>query len=294
MMKVRHILPEKLWFLAVALGGLIAGALLILTFTNTTTTQNTSTILCSLGSTYVTRASSLAATARASTPIQLQSILHYATSRIVPQQSLSEIRVSFDVLHSHSPCNFLVFGLGHDSLMWASFNSLGTTLFLEEDPKWVQTVLKDAPDLRAHHVNYRTRLDEADTLIKSYKTIPECLPEKATVEGNVKCKLALVDMPKEVYEREWDLIMIDAPKGYFDAAPGRMGAIFSAAVLARRRKGQGLTHVFLHDVDRKVERMFAEEFLCRKYLVKAVGRLWHFEIPPLLNVTADVGATSFC
>ncbi|KAK9108498.1 hypothetical protein Syun_024509 [Stephania yunnanensis] len=178
--------------------------------------------------------------------------------------------------------------------MWASFNSLGTTLFLEEDPKWVQTVLKNAPNLRAHHVNYRTRLDQADALINSYKSVPECLPDKATLEGNAKCKLALADMPKEVYEREWDLIMIDAPRGYFDSAPGRMGAIFSAAVMARRRKGQGPTHVFLHDVDRKVERMFAEEFLCRKYLVKAVGRLWHFEIPPVVNVTADVGATTFC
>lgn len=79
--------------------------------------------------------------------------------------------------------------------------------------------------------------------------------------------------------------MIDAPRGYFDDAPGRMGAIYSAAVMARQRKKPGVTHVFLHDVDRKVEKAYAEEFLCRKYLKKAVGRLWHFEIPPAENVT---------
>lgn len=80
-------------------------------------------------------------------------------------------------------------------------------------------------------------------------------------------------------------MMIDAPKGYFAEAPGRMAAIFSAAVMARDRKGSGVTHVFLHDVDRKVEKVFAEEFLCRKYLVKGVGRLWHFQIPPKGNRT---------
>jgi len=107
--------------------------------------------------------------------------------------------------------------------------------------------------------------------------------------------LALDNLPDEVYEREWDLIMIDAPRGYFPEAPGRMGAIFSAAVMARNRKGSGATHVFLHDVDRKVEKMYAEEFLCRKNLVKAVGRLWHFEIPPAANVSdGRSSGASFC
>ncbi|MCL7027188.1 hypothetical protein MKW94_025224 [Papaver nudicaule] len=89
--------------------------------------------------------------------------------------------------------------------------------------------------------------------------------------------------------------MIDAPKGYFAEAPGRMAAIWSAAVMARNRKGPGVTHVFLHDVDRKVEKRFAMEFLCKKYLVKAVGRLWHFEIPSMANVSSSVtSGNSFC
>lgn len=88
--------------------------------------------------------------------------------------------------------------------------------------------------------------------------------------------------------------MIDAPRGYFAAAPGWMSAIFSAAVMARERKRSGVTHVFLHDVNRKVEKAHAEEFLCKKYLVKAVGRLWHFEIPPAKMNDDDIGSTSFC
>ncbi|KAL7171776.1 hypothetical protein ACSBR2_036443 [Camellia fascicularis] len=278
-MKNRHFSPEKKWSIIAALSGLVGGVLLISTFLRVTDNP----ITCNL---------------RRSTPIepiQLNAILHYATSHIVPQQSLAEIRVSFDVLRSLSPCNFLVFGLGHDSLMWASFNAGGTTLFLEEDPKWVQTILKNAPDLRAHHVKYRTQLSESDDLLKSYRSEPDCSPIKSFVKNNDKCKLALVGLPDEVYDKEWDLIMIDAPRGFFAEAPGRMAAIYSAAVMARNRKRSGVTHVFLHDVDRRVEKAYAEEFLCRKNLVKGVGRLWHFELPPVANLSGGSGGGSgFC
>lgn len=267
-------------FLAAVLVFFIGAALFISSLTRTG-----NSFLCSLPS--------LAVDDYTPTEIQLQAILHYATSQTTPQQSKGEISVSFEVLKSRSPCNFLVFGLGHDSLMWASFNPRGTTLFLEEDPKWVQTVLKKAPQLRAETVNYQTQLKQADDLLSSYKSEPACAPSEAVLRGNTRCRLALSNLPDEVYEKEWDLIMIDAPRGYFPEAPGRMGAIFSAAIMARRRQGSGPTHVFLHDVDRKVEKAFAEEFLCRKYLVKAVGRLWHFEIPSATNVT-DADGASFC
>ncbi|KAK7319037.1 hypothetical protein RJT34_03746 [Clitoria ternatea] len=230
-----------------------------------------------------------------SSSLQQRAILHYATSQVVPQQSISEISVTLNVIKSlNRPFNFLVFGLGHDSLMWASFNPNGPTIFLEEDPKWVQTVLKDAPELRAHTVHYRTQLQEADTLISEYRSEPACSSATATLRGNEKCKLALQNLPDLVYDTEWDLVMIDAPRGYFAEAPGRMAAIFSVAVMARDRKGSGVTHVFLHDVNRRVEKMYAEEFLCRKNLVKGVGRLWHFEIPPKVNNTRGDDDSRFC
>ncbi|XP_059637312.1 arabinogalactan O-methyltransferase 1-like [Cornus florida] len=286
-MKIRHPYTEKLWYtekpwlFGVALVCLIGGVMLISTFIRTTDNS----LLCNLG------IGSKTTDYYSSTPIQLNAVLHYATSHRVPQQSLAEIRVSFNVLKSLSPCNFLVFGLGHDSLMWTAFNPRGTTLFLEEDPRWVQNVLKESPDLRVHTVRYRTKLKEADALISLYRTEPECSPSNAYLRGNKRCKLALHDLADEVYDTEWDLIMIDAPRGYFNEAPGRMGAIFSAAVMARNRKGSGVTHVFLHDNDRRVEKSYASEFLCRKYLVKTVGRLWHFEIPPA-NVSDS--RSSFC
>ncbi|XP_010530547.1 PREDICTED: probable methyltransferase At1g27930 [Tarenaya hassleriana] len=277
---VKHALLERPWFVAVALAGLIGGAMIITSLTRAVDER------ISMCSTAKDRAKAIAE--YSATPLQLQAIVHYATSRIVPQQSLPEITVTLDVLKDRSPCNFLVFGLGHDSLMWASLNPRGTTVFLEEDPDWIGTVLKAAPSLHAHHVTYRTKLSEADRLLATYRSKPRCLPSKAfPIRYNEECPLALTSLPDEIYETEWDLIMIDAPRGYFAAAPGRMSAIFSAATMARNRRGQGMTHVFLHDVDRKVEKTFAEEFLCRKFRVNSSGRLWHFEIPNAANMSGE-------
>ncbi|KAI3713896.1 hypothetical protein L1987_72483 [Smallanthus sonchifolius] len=273
--------PDRKISIAFSFLALIGGGFVIFTFLG----DNTSKLVCT--GTFGNFQST-------AVPMQLRAILHYATSKTVPQQSLAEISISFNVLKSISPCNFLVFGLGHDSLMWATFNPGGVTLFLEEDPKWVQTVLKDAPDLKAAHVKYRTQLQQADDLMKTYRLEPECSPAKSYIRGNTRCRLALTGLPDAVYDKEWDMIMIDAPKGYYAEAPGRMGAIYSAAVMARNRKKSGVTHVFLHDVDRKVEKAYAEEFLCRKYLKDGTGRLWHFEIPAAGNATDGKGGDSFC
>ncbi|KAK7311982.1 hypothetical protein RJT34_10497 [Clitoria ternatea] len=284
-MKNRYPVPERRWFVGLAVVAFIGAAL----FLASTIRPSDPTSLCPVS--HGIRARTRVDDGYNPTPTQLSAILHYATSRVVPQQSVSEIKISLDVLKSLGrPSNFLVFGLGHDSLMWASFNPGGTTVFLEEDPKWVHTVLKDAPGLRAHTVRYRTQLRQAKDLLLSYRSEAACSPPNAFLRGNEACKLALDNLPDEVYETEWDLIMIDAPKGYFAEAPGRMAAVYSAAVMARNRKGSGATHVFLHDVDRKVEKAYAEEFLCKKNYVNGVGRLWHFEVPP----SNDTSARRFC
>ncbi|CAI0381004.1 unnamed protein product [Linum tenue] len=287
-MKSRRQLPDRSsWVLALVMAGLVFAGVLIGSFIRAADNS----FICSLASKKFR-----AAAEYASTPAQLQAIVHYATSRTTPQQNIYEISETLGVFRGRNfaPANFLVFGLGFDSLMWSALNPQGKTIFLEEDPSWVKSVLKDAPLLDARTVQYRTQLKEADDLLNSYKKEPMCSPAKAYLDGNYACPLALTGLPEEVYATEWDLIMIDAPRGYFPEAPGRMAAIFSAAVMARARKGSGVTHVLLHDVDRKVEKTFAEEFLCQKYLVKGVGRLWHFEIPPAANVTEQDENSWFC
>ncbi|KAL0748939.1 hypothetical protein Bca101_030941 [Brassica carinata] len=55
------------------------------------------------------------ASVNSATPIQLQTIVHYATFTITPQQNIHEISISFNVLKELAPANFLVFGLGRDA-----------------------------------------------------------------------------------------------------------------------------------------------------------------------------------
>lgn len=59
-------------------------------------------------------------------------LLHFATTSEVPQQSKEELSATLAVLLKRSPCNFLVYGMWHDSLLWATFNHGGRTVFLDE------------------------------------------------------------------------------------------------------------------------------------------------------------------
>lgn len=227
-----------------------------------------------------------------------RALVHYATSRIPPQQNRGEIELTLKVLSVRSPCNFLVFGLGHDSALWNALNAHGSTVFLEEDSNWLREIVKSQPGIEAHYVQYQTRMSKADALLRNYrknrsKGNSSCSPSRALQSS--KCELALTHLPSFIYDTEWDVIMIDAPRGFFDAAPGRMSAIFTAAVMARNRNKEGSTDVFLHDVDRRVEKMYALEFLCDSNLVGSSGRLWHFRVPSLSMMKATTGGSdAFC
>lgn len=208
-------------------------------------------------------------------PSLANALIHYATTNITPQQTFSEISVSARVLAKKSPCNFLVFGLGHDSLMWTSLNHGGRTVFLEEDKAWIGQILERLPTLESYHVEYDTKVHQADELMKIGME-EEC--KTVSDPRFSKCQLALKNFPNEVYDMEWDLIMVDAPTGWFDNAPGRMGAIYTAGSMARNRE-EGETDVFVHDVDRVVEDKFSNAFLCEGYLREQEGRIRHFNIP---------------
>lgn len=85
-------------------------------------------------------------------------------------------------------------------------------------------------------------------------------------------------LPEAVFEVEWDAIMVDAPTGWHEEAPGRMTALYTAGMLGRNRE-EGETEVFVHDVDRVVEDKWSMGFLCEGYLREQVGRIRHFTIP---------------
>ncbi|PHU30085.1 Glucuronoxylan 4-O-methyltransferase 2 [Capsicum chinense] len=174
-----------------------------------------------------------------------ESLLHYATTNRTIQQQHTEISVTLRVLEKKSPCNFLVFGLGHDSLMWSSLNHNGRTIFIEENIHWIDKITKEVPSLEAYHQTYDTRLDQAPELLSIGKREDSC-KKLVGDPRNSKCPLALTNFPKEVYEIEWDLIMIDAPTGAYYDLPGRMKVIYTVGLLARNRE-HGETDVFVHD-----------------------------------------------
>ncbi|EYU22748.1 hypothetical protein ABFS82_03G120400 [Erythranthe guttata] len=208
-------------------------------------------------------------------PSLAHALVHYATLNITPQQTFKEISVSLKILEKKSPCNFLVFGLGHDSLMWTSLNHGGRTVFLEEDKSWIQQINARIPSLESYHVNYDTKVTQADELLEISER-EEC--RTVSDPRFSKCQLALKGLPSEIYDIDWDLIMVDAPTGYFDGAPGRMSAIYTAGLMARNREN-GETDVFVHDVDRVVEDKFSKALLCQGYLREQEGRIRHFTIP---------------
>ncbi|RCV35873.1 hypothetical protein SETIT_7G274700v2 [Setaria italica] len=209
-----------------------------------------------------------------------EALVHYTTSNVTPQQTADEIGVSLRVLQRRAPCNFLVFGLGFDSPMWAALNHGGRTVFLEEDASWIANVRSKHPALESYHVTYDTVLTESDALLE-LRDHPACVaqPDLASA-AEASCRLALKGLPPVFHDLQWDLIMVDAPTGWTPEAPGRMGAIYTAGMAARaRRPGEGATDVFVHDVDRPVEDAFSKAFLCEGYLAEQVGRIRHFVIP---------------
>ncbi|KAK9678534.1 hypothetical protein RND81_11G217800 [Saponaria officinalis] len=222
-------------------------------------------------------------------PLALSSaLLHYATTNITPQQTSHEITLTARVLHRKSPCNFLVFGLGYDSLMWATLNYGGKTVFLEEDKNWIRQIKSEFPTLDSRHVAYDTKVRHATQLLTSSKSDENCYHIAHPMESN--CTLAPKSVPSDVLDVEWDVIMVDAPTGYHDDAPGRMQAIYTAGLLGRWRE-EGDVDVFVHDVDRDVEDVFSKEYLCEGYMVEEVGKLRHFRVP---SHRSSVGRIPFC
>lgn len=127
-----------------------------------------------------------------------------------------------------------------------------------------------------HRARYPDPAGEAWAVLRRTRSSPVCRRPTGTVR-KLGCRLALTSLPREVLDARWDVVVVDGPSGAGPGEPGRMGAIYTAAALARAAGG-GAVDVAVHDMNRTVERWYAREYLCEDNLVASKGGLWHFRV----------------
>jgi uncharacterized protein (TIGR01627 family) len=209
----------------------------------------------------------------------INTLLHYASkSNDSYHMTYSDLKPISDVLRKcSSPCNLLVFGLTPETLLWKALNHNGKTVFIDENRYYAAYIEEKHPEIDAYDVTYTTKRSEMKELIASAKehVANECKPVQNLLFSD--CKLGINDLPNHVYEVDWDVILVDGPRGDWPEAPGRMSAIFTAGVLARSKKGGNpKTHVFLHDFSGEVQQVCGNEFLCKENLLEASESMGHY------------------
>nr|XP_043607646.1 protein IRX15-LIKE-like [Erigeron canadensis] len=226
-----------------------------------------------------------------------KALIHYAASaNSTDRMSHTDIKQISDVLRQcPSPCNFLVFGLTPETLLWNALNHRGRTVFIDENRYYAAYIEEKHPEIEAYDVQYTTKISELHELITSIREQlhNECRPVQNLLFSD--CKIGLNDLPNQLYELDWDIILVDGPRGYWPEGPGRMSAIFTAGVLARSKKGGNRkTHVFVHDYKREVERVSSDEFLCKENLVKSSKDLLAHYMVERMAEESNAGGRKFC
>ncbi|CAN6236462.1 unnamed protein product [Urochloa humidicola] len=220
-------------------------------------------------------------------------LVHYASiSNATHRMSDTDIRAISAVLRARAPCNLLVFGLGAESPLWLALNHGGRTVFLEENEFYVKYLEPKHPGMEAYDVSYTTRVRDFRDLLAAARAAraKECRPVQNLLFS--ECRLAINDLPNDLYDVPWDMVLIDGPSGWNPNSPGRMPSIFTTAVLARSgaTAAKGPTDVLVHDFQFELEQVLSKEFLCDENRVAGSGTpsLGHFVIP------GGSGGDAFC
>ncbi|KAJ4950303.1 hypothetical protein NE237_027135 [Protea cynaroides] len=140
-----------------------------------------------------------------------------------------------------------------------------------EDDRSLQMGIRQRGKKRSEIAKKKERLSVLPLTSTSFVVEEQIRKECRPVENLLffDYKLGINDLPNHLYEKGWDVILVDGPRGHFPSAPGRMSAIFAAGVLARSEKsGDSKTHVFVHDFNREVER------ICSSSTVKTWWSQW--------------------
>ncbi|KAF4364667.1 hypothetical protein F8388_007763 [Cannabis sativa] len=274
---------NRLWLLAIVSFFTVA-FLLTLIYTRDSTTTTAATAAATAAITTAGFSSNSPSSSSSLPTNVVNTLLHYASrSNDTFKMSFAELKPIADVIRkcssSSSPCNLLVFGLTHETLLWKALNHNGRTVFIDENRYYAAYYEQLHPEIDAYDVQYTTKTSEIKDLISTARDQikNECRPVQNLLFSD--CKLGLNDLPNHVYEIDWDVIIVDGPRGDWADAPGRIQPIFTAGVLARSKKGgNAKTHVFVHDFRKGLERVCGDEFLCRENLVESSDLLGHYVV----------------
>ena len=159
--------------------------------------------------------------------------------------SLNQYLAVAQKLDELAPCNFLVFGLGHDAYIWNEINEGGKTVFLEDDAEWTSKF--NDSGLEIFSVKYDTKAADHEKI------------------GFDEAKLKM-DLPKAVTDVSWDMIFVDGPLSHNPPrpykGPGRMKSIYAAYSLL---KDKGICA--MDDMGRLIESTYAYHFFGKENLI---------------------------
>ena len=181
------------------------------------------------------------------------------------QMSTREYRTIAECVAGRSPAAFLVFGVGDDSALWIDVNADGDTVFIEDSPKWIDIV-------RGRMAERCADIRPCSYVSRAAQWTWWCLGRGGILDRR---------MPSGLASRSWDVILVDAPRGFRIWHPGRLQAIHWAFTLARTSANSRGVDLFVHDFNRFTERTIATALAGGEAPSRVVDRLAHYRIRPL-------------
>jgi uncharacterized protein (TIGR01627 family) len=162
------------------------------------------------------------------------------------QMSVEEYDYIYNLIKSKDGCNLLIFGLGRDSELWLDVNKNGKTIFLEDNPDWINIIKNQmynlGIDIDIRHITYDDVGYDADKLLDEYKS------------GKNNLTLNLFE---DIRETKWDIIIVDAPAGYGKDMPCRMKSIYESYNLSNKTSN---VDIIVHDAERIIEKLYTDYF----------------------------------
>jgi hypothetical protein len=178
-----------------------------------------------------------------------------------------------------------LWGLGHDSIVWASLNKGGRTVFLENIQEWIDVMQpKLPPGAEVYRFDYQLNFfnsstNEVEEEWRNFTQGPGGMQERGalaraperwlhtsgafdgTLDEATRARLHSA-LPAALEADDWDVILVDSPG---QVPHTRAESVWNTARVkdALLARGRPFVHVLLHDCERHLEADLADHWLGR-------------------------------